>query len=220
MSWDFGTITLDRPASELVQDIQPIPVALPKPIPSVGDQSTLVGYGFSNAECTTGSGTKRTVSLPINEISTDNITLRYGTPIAGSCPGDSGGPALNRAGAIVGVASSKPGNYDPTWQAYDWLYGIGQIRAETGTVAQVRVQELGDRYGPHTDLIKAELIVKLTNSPMAFGLGLVDDNTLSAHKASLNVLREAFKTNSRVRVEFSVNGPTTGRIIRVVRVTP
>ncbi len=41
-----------------------------------------------------------------------------------TCPGDSGGPAINAKGHVVGVASWRDGtvsHFRPSWSSYDWI---------------------------------------------------------------------------------------------------
>ncbi len=121
LSHDFATIRLNKNVSDVAVGVNPIPLELPTQRPKLEDELTIVGYGTASP-CTALDSGKRQVTLPVNEISTGNVTLRVGTNNAGACPGDSGGPALNTDGNIVGVASTINGNYDPTDLAYNWIY--------------------------------------------------------------------------------------------------
>jgi hypothetical protein len=55
----------------------------------------------------------------------------------GACPGDSGGPALNSLGRIVGVASTGPGNYDPTDLAYNFIFGFENLGGDLASAPAV-----------------------------------------------------------------------------------
>lgn len=218
LSHDFAIVDLDQPASELVRDVRPIPVELPTKRPEIGDPLTIVGFGRTGQGCNSPPAGKRRLTMPLREISSGNVTLRIGTQTMGSCPGDSGGPALNAAGNVVGVSSSSPGNYDPTDLAYDWIYDIGAIRADTGTITMLRVHEAGSGFGPPTDPLEGELVVRIAGrSGFSFGLFLREVAREAAHRGSLDLLRDAFNNDERIRVEYAVTGPTTGRVIRVVR---
>lgn len=121
LSNDFAIVRLNQKVTDIAF-VKPISVELPTQRPELGDNLTIVGFGRTGDDCNSSPFGKRKVTLPLYEISTDNVTLRIGTSSAGACPGDSGGPALNAAGNIVGVSSTNPGNYDPTDLAYNWIY--------------------------------------------------------------------------------------------------
>ena len=127
LSHDFAIVELDRPVSQVAMDINPIAVELPAKRPHVDDQLTLVGFGQTGDDCKSPPMGKRRITLPLREISTGNVTLRIGRSNMGSCPGDSGGPALNSSGKIVGVSSSSPGNYDPTYLGYNFISGFEHL---------------------------------------------------------------------------------------------
>lgn len=135
---DYALILLDRPANQTIKGINPIPVEIPQNKPKVGDILTIVGYadGGPGVNCGGGgSGVKRSASVKLLRYAEDDYP-NYKTPGAGtsmaldgqqsrSCPGDSGGPALNGDGKVVGVASTNVGGsaYDPTYEVYTWIAG-------------------------------------------------------------------------------------------------
>jgi hypothetical protein len=127
LSDDYAIIELDRPVSDLALGVRPIPVEAPTKRPRLGDRLTLVGFGRTGDNCNSPPMGKRRITLPLFEISKDNVTLRIGRRDMGACPGDSGGPALNASGEIVGVSSTIPGNYDPTDLAFNWIFGFENL---------------------------------------------------------------------------------------------
>jgi len=103
---DIALVLLKFPFEDnaLVAMVKPINVA--KTAPKVGQSLELVGFGFSNDACTSGAGVKRKVNMNVATTSGDRFTVVDAD--AHTCPGDSGGPALDSQGRLVGVLSSKP----------------------------------------------------------------------------------------------------------------
>ena len=103
-AYDVAVLELDR----AVSGIPLVPVA--RSIPNLeGRTVTHVGWGVDVAKSKTeksGSGTKRSVSLPIKEQL--DLTIKTGDGKRGVCNGDSGGPALLASGGaeiVVGIHS-------------------------------------------------------------------------------------------------------------------
>jgi hypothetical protein len=72
----------------------------------VGSQVRVVGFGVSDGEAQSGAGTKREVTLTIDELTSEHIGLGDGT--RNICQGDSGGPTILIDGGVekvVAVAS-------------------------------------------------------------------------------------------------------------------
>jgi hypothetical protein len=136
---DFALIRLDVPASSVAR-VSPIPVERPDRRPVVGDACTLVGFGRTGANCTSPSSGKRELTLTADEVS--ERTIVFNDTQSFSCPGDSGGPALNARGYVVGVAStgdsSTNSNYDPTFVAYPWIFGTDRVLRAVGRVSAPR----------------------------------------------------------------------------------
>ncbi len=216
---DFAMLRLDHPASELVSNVKPIPVERPNKKPKVGDAITLVGFGGTGRDCKAPAAGKMKVTVRVTEIS--DVTIVFDNKDRHVCPGDSGGPALNRAGNLVGVAStgdlSTNSNYDPTYVAYGWLFGTGRILQTVGHISLLRVHDLGTGYGPPTDPIDGEVVVKLdSDANSAFGFKLRVDSSENAGRGMLKLLRDAFNRNTPIKLEYEVTGPKNGRILRVI----
>ena len=87
----------------------------------------------------------------------------------------------------------------------------------SGKLTFLRVHEVGSGYGPNSDFIDVEVVIKLSdNSPRAYGFTLRDDNNKYTHQGMLDLLRDAFNYNHQVTINFSID-PTknNGRITRV-----
>ena len=123
---DLALIVLDQPVYEVAKEVVPIPVAGPNQAVAIGDMLTLVGFGNTGAGCSEGSLGKRQTTIPASDVIPDAI--RFNDPGDHTCPGDSGGPALNEYGELVGVSSwgnfADESTYRPTYENYEWIAGI------------------------------------------------------------------------------------------------
>ena len=124
---DYAVMELDKPVSSVTL-VNPIQVEDPWNIPFVGETLTLVGYGATGTDCKSPSKGKMKLDLPVDGSGWGGISFKNAQLHA--CPGDSGGPILNKADHIVGVASWEDGiggsTYRPTSYAYNWILGIPQ----------------------------------------------------------------------------------------------
>ncbi|MEM7587865.1 MAG: S1 family peptidase [Acidobacteriota bacterium] len=120
---DYALIHLDDPAYLVARGVTPIPVEEPFAAPKSGEPLTLVGFGSTGTDCRAPSGgVKRKDVLTTSEVSRAAIRFEGSRR---SCPGDSGGPAINSRGRVVGVASWGDGNsstYRPTHSVYNWIF--------------------------------------------------------------------------------------------------
>lgn len=129
---DYAVLVLDRVATSLAYVT---PMVVDSRRPRVGERHTLVGYGPSSASgggCSSEYGTKRGAAIELDLVADEgggSIVLAYFHNTIFTCPGDSGGPAINAAGRIVGVASSGNGesnsSYDATSVVNGWLVQNG-----------------------------------------------------------------------------------------------
>lgn len=102
----------------------------------------------------------------------------------------------------------------------DTDHPLGSVLALEGKVSELRAHERGTLFGPATDRIDVEVAFRLDSDPdKAFGFQLRDDAREPAHRSILDVLRNAFKSDGRVRVDYSRSGLRNNVVIRVIRVS-
>lgn len=129
------------------------------------------------------------------------------------------------ADKIGGVVYDAAGHNDD--------YGFGRVNAERAVAAAtlhlhsiqgaptfLRVHDVGTGWGPQVDFLDAEAISRLDSAPdMAFGFQLREDGNEEAHRRMLDVLRDAFRHNRQVRIDYYVRaGVRNGRVIRVAEI--
>ena len=123
---DLALIVLDQTVYEVAEGIIPVPVVSPNRAVAIGDMLTLVGFGDTGSGCSEGSLGKRQTTLAASDVVPDAI--RFNHPGDHTCPGDSGGPALNEYGELVGVSSwgnfATESTYRPTYENYEWIAGL------------------------------------------------------------------------------------------------
>ncbi len=87
-----------------------------------------------------------------------------------------------------------------------------------GKLRGLRVQEVGDVYGGGNDQLNVQVVVWLDSTPgQAFGFQLLNDANALAHQAMLDVLRDAFSNDWKVRLEYSIEeDKRNGTIFRVI----
>jgi len=95
---------------------------------------------------------------------------------------------------------------------------IGAIGVAEGVPSFLRAHSVGGGFGPPFDQIDVEAVVRLNTSPTrAFGVKLRRDTTASSRLQMFSLLRDAFREDHRVRIEFVRTGLNNGEIIRVTR---
>lgn len=87
----------------------------------------------------------------------------------------------------------------------------------TGKLTFLRVHDLGTGWGPPTDQINVEVVVKLNTQPdRAMGFQLRNDSKRPARQGMLDLLRDAFNNDWNVNVQYDLDpGKKNGVIIRV-----
>lgn len=92
--YDGYNIRNDIGVVRLAQDAPVAPMGVLKHMDSswTGTELLFVGYGVSNGYYHSGSGVKRAVRMPIEQVGSTQFS--YGLPGKNTCSGDSGGPAF------------------------------------------------------------------------------------------------------------------------------
>ena len=88
----------------------------------------------------------------------------------------------------------------------------------SGKIVMLRVNEVGDRFGPAADFIEAEVVVQLdSHRPgAASGFKLRTDANQPVREGMLDLLRDAFNHGWRVHFDHEVpTGKAKGTIVRV-----
>jgi hypothetical protein len=91
------------------------------------------------------------------------------------------------------------------------------LLARTGTITFLRVHDVGTGFGPPTDSIDVEAVIKLNTAPTeAYGFQLRNDRHRPSHEGMLDLLRDAFFHNREVSIDYSIiPGRRNGVILRV-----
>jgi len=86
----------------------------------------------------------------------------------------------------------------------------------SGKVTFLRVHDVGGRFGPPTDQIDVEVVVKLSTVADAFmGFQLRSDGNRPVREGMLGLLRDAFNHGWTVTIDYNVpTGKKNGVIIR------
>jgi hypothetical protein len=91
------------------------------------------------------------------------------------------------------------------------------IVASTGKLTFLRVHNVGTAFGPPSDQIDTEVVMKLNSAPQrAMGFQLRNDAHRAARQGMLDLLRDAFNNNWTVTVDYDLDaGRSNGVAIRV-----
>lgn len=95
----------------------------------------------------------------------------------------------------------------------EWDTPHGSVNAAFGHITELRVHDVGSGFGPPTDRLDAEVVVRLDSElGKAFGFALRTDDHEPEARGQLDLLRDAFRSGRRLRLEYV----RTGTIVRVV----
>jgi hypothetical protein len=86
----------------------------------------------------------------------------------------------------------------------------------SGRLTFLRVHDVGTGFGPASDFIDVEVVIKLDTKPNnSFGFQLRNDGNRPARAGMLDLLRDAFNRNWLVTIDYNLDaGKTNGVIIR------
>jgi hypothetical protein len=85
-----------------------------------------------------------------------------------------------------------------------------------GKLTFLRVHDVGTKFGPPTDQIDVEVVMKVDTEPdRSMGFQLRNDSNRPARQGMLDVLRDAFDHNWTVTVDYNLDsGKRNGVAIR------
>lgn len=90
----------------------------------------------------------------------------------------------------------------------------------SGKLTLLRVQDVGSKYGPASDVIDVEVIAWLDSKPgMAFGFQLRTDANQAARQGMLDILRDAFKNGYTVTIDFDIDPGKKNGVIKYAWIT-
>ncbi len=92
-----------------------------------------------------------------------------------------------------------------------------RLLGATGRVTYLRVNDVGTGFGPDNDFLDVEVVIQLDSKPNnAMGFTLRDDKNRAAHTAMFNLIRDAYKNNWPITIDYNMeDGKNNGTIIRV-----
>jgi hypothetical protein len=90
------------------------------------------------------------------------------------------------------------------------------VLAAEGRLRFLRVHDVGTRFGPPSDQLDVEVVVRLDSEPgRAFGFQLRADADEATRRSMLDILRTAFNRDRRVRIDYRRTGLNNGVFLRV-----
>lgn len=89
--------------------------------------------------------------------------------------------------------------------------------AATGKLTFLRAHDVGTKFGPASDQIDVEVVMKVSSEPnKAMGFQLRNDGNRAARQGMLDLLRDAFNHNWTVTIDYDIEpGRTNGVAMRV-----
>lgn len=97
-------------------------------------------------------------------------------------------------------------------------YAQGQTNT-SGKLTLLRVHTLDSGFGPASDSIDAEVIIKLSSEAgRAFGFKLTTGDQGPVHRAMFDLLRDAFRNDWRVSIDYFNSSDPTDKHFLINRV--
>jgi hypothetical protein len=92
----------------------------------------------------------------------------------------------------------------------------------SGKITFLRVHDVGTGFGPPSDFIDVEVVIKINTRPgESFGFQLRDDANRAVRQGMLDLLRDAFNNDETVVIDYDIEPPKqNGVIIRVALTKP
>lgn len=88
----------------------------------------------------------------------------------------------------------------------------------TGKLTFLRVHDVGSKFGPPSDQIDVEVVIKIdSHTDRAMGFQLRNDGNRAARQGMLDLLRDAFRGDFTVTIDYSIDldaGKKNGVILR------
>jgi hypothetical protein len=118
------------------------------------------------------------------------------------------------------VASSLILNSPTKGQQQQTPAAAEQKLAMTGKITFLRVNDVETGYGPASDKLDAEVIIKLDSAPdRAFGLTLRNDESFASHQKMFEIMQDAFDNDRVISIDFLSTPPQKNGIILGTTIT-
>jgi hypothetical protein len=97
---------------------------------------------------------------------------------------------------------------------------VDVLRQATGKITLLRAHDVGTGFGPPSDFIDVEVVIRLDTRPgNSMGFQLRDDGNRPAREAMMNLLRDAFNNEWTVTIDYEIDEGDTNGVIRRVWLT-